>query len=61
MAQLALSVLAEAILQKAANEAARSLVESLRYRPWNEHVMQREYEMRSELARLQALDRKTAP
>jgi hypothetical protein len=76
--QFALSVLAEAILQKDPNEAARSLAESLRYQPWNEQVMQREYEMlawmnqkmgytdreqalRSELARLQALDRKAAP
>ena len=72
--QLALSVLAHAIITTNASEAAGALTESLRYQPWNENVMKREFEMlawmyekigdparagelRSELARLEALDR----
>ncbi len=72
--QLALSVLAHAIITTNASEAARALTESLGYQPWNEVVMKREFELlawmydkigetaragelRSELARLEALDR----
>ena len=75
--QLALSVLAHAIITTNAREAARALTESLGYQPWNEVVMKREFELlasmydkigetaragelRSELARLEALDRSLA-
>jgi len=43
--QLALGILAQAILTTDANEAARSLAEALRYQPWSETVMKNEFEM----------------
>jgi hypothetical protein len=43
--QLALSVIAHAILPANGPEAARALMEALRYQPWNEVVMKQDYEL----------------